>query len=76
MPLQNGENAGTESDGIKSLKYCNLCYQNGKFIHPDQTLEEMKVIVDNALKEKGWIAPMRWLTKMQLPRLERWKNRS
>ncbi len=73
MPLENGSKAGTEADGSKSSKYCNLCYENGEFKEPDITLEDMKVICDNALKEKGWIAPLRWMAKMQLPSLERWK---
>ncbi len=75
MPLQNksGDHRATEADGSKSNMYCNLCYKDGQFITPNMTLDEMKVIVDNALKEKGWIKPLRWLAKMQLPRLERWK---
>lgn len=73
MPLQNGKVAGTEKDGSKSSKYCELCYVDGKFCNPEMSLEEMKAIVDNALKERGWVAPLRWLALWQLPTLERWK---
>ncbi len=76
MPLKdNPNNHGTKSDGSLAEKYCNLCYENGKFKQPDLTLEEMKQICDNALKEKGWIKPLRWMALMQLSRLERWKGR-
>lgn len=77
MPLQTakaGDCRGTEADGSKSEKWCKLCYEKGKFLRPDCTLDEMKVIVDDALKEQGSGKVMRWLAQKQLPRLERWKN--
>lgn len=74
MPLKNGELSGTEMDGSKSKMYCHLCYQNGEFVTPNMTLEEMKVITDNALKEKGWIKPLRLISIWQLPTLKRWKK--
>lgn len=74
MPLENGKSAGTEADGTMSKMYCNLCYQKGNFINPDASLDDMKKTVDEALKKKGWKWPMRLLARMQLPRLERWRN--
>jgi hypothetical protein len=76
MPLQTkeaGDCRGTESDGTKSEKWCTLCYKDGAFIDPDCTLDQMKVIVDNALKERGSGKLMRWMAQKHLPRLERWK---
>lgn len=78
MPLQTkkaGDCRGTESDGTKSEKWCKLCYENGAFIGPDCTLDQMKTIVDNALKENGSGRLMRWMAQKQLPSLERWKNK-
>ncbi len=77
MPLftkKGGDNRGTEKDGSKSEKWCNLCYANGAFIGGDCTLEQMKAIVDNALKDQGRGKLMRWMAKKQLPRLERWRT--
>jgi hypothetical protein len=77
MPLQTskaGDCRGTKSDGTKSEKWCILCYKDGAFIAPDCTLEQMKVIVDNALKEQHSGRLMRWMAQKQLPRLERWKG--
>ena len=77
MPLQTkkaGDCRGSEANGAKSEQWCSLCYQNGAFIGPDCTLEEMKTIVDKALVENGSGRVMRWLAQKQLPRLERWKT--
>jgi len=78
MPLQTkkaGDCRGTEADGSRSPKYCSLCYENGAFIGPDCTLEEMTEIVDKALIENGSGRIMRWMAKKQLPTLERWAKR-
>lgn len=77
MPLRTkkaGDCRGTEVDGSKSEKWCKLCYKDGKFIGPDCTLDEMREIVDKALKEQGSGKLMRWMAQKQLPRLERWKK--
>jgi hypothetical protein len=77
MPLQTqkaGDCRGTESNGSKSEKWCKLCYVNGEFVNPNSTLDEMKVIVDKALKERGSGRLMRWMAQLQLPTLERWKK--
>lgn len=79
MPLHTkkaGDCRGSEADGTKSEKWCSLCYENGEFINPNTTLEEMKTIVDNALKDQGSGRIMRWLAQMQLPSLERWKAKA
>lgn len=76
MPLftkRAGDCRGTELDGSPSEKWCRLCYENGEFLGPDCTLEQMIEIVDSALKEqKSWFI-MRWLAKKQIPTLERWR---
>lgn len=74
MPLKNGEASGTEADGSKNHQYCNLCYQNGGFCDPNMSLEQMRMVVDTALKEKGWWAPLRWMAQKQLPSLKRWRG--
>jgi hypothetical protein len=77
MPLQTkkaGDCRGTESDGSKSEKWCSLCYENGSFIGPDCTLEQMISIVDSALIENGSGKLMRWMARQGIPRLERWSK--
>ena len=76
MPLltkKAGDCRGTEVDGSKSEKWCSLCYRNGEFVTPNMSIDEMALIVDDALKqEKVWF-PLRFLAKRQLPKLERWR---
>lgn len=77
MPLitkKAGDCRGTEKDGSKSELWCSLCYKNGAFVGPDYTLEEMREIVDKALREQGSGKLMRWLAQKQLPTLKRWKT--
>lgn len=43
MPLTQGKisNYGTEVNGSKSDIYCKMCYQNGQFIEPNITYDQM-----------------------------------
>ena len=74
MPLKSGEESGTEANGSKSHKYCHFCYQNGQFTEPNVTLEEFKSLNDERMKKAGVNFILRWLGKMQLPSLERWRK--
>lgn len=77
LPLEkdpSGQGGGTEQDGSISTKYCSYCYQDGKFTREDCTLDEMKKIVDDAMKKQGMWWFMRKMAIRQLPRLERWKK--
>lgn len=75
MPLKRDpQQGGTEKDGSRSAMYCSYCYNNGAFVQPDITLDEMKsLVVDNMKKIgfPGFIA--RFFTK-GMSKLERWKR--
>lgn len=76
MPLQTkkaGDCRGSEANGSRSDKWCSLCYQHGKFMQPDCTLEEMLDIVDRALRREKANFIMRRLALRQVPTLERWR---
>jgi hypothetical protein len=77
MPLVTkdaGDCRGTEADGSPSETWCTLCYHEGAFIDPDCTLEQMRQIVDDALRAKGSNAAFRWMAKKQIASLKRWKS--
>lgn len=75
MPLdQDPGKGGIEKDGTHSSKWCSLCYKDGAFTGKDCTLEEMKKIVDDAMKKQGMNWIMRTMAMMQLPHLKRWKQ--
>lgn len=76
MPLQSkrqGDMRGTESDSTLSSKWCKLCYVDGAFTGPDCTMEQMIEIVDNALKSQNAWFGLRWMARIGIPRLERWR---
>jgi hypothetical protein len=75
MPLNKDPNGGgTEADGSKSIMYCSHCYQNGKFTHPDMTVQQMKDRVKQKLKEMGFPGFLAGFFTKNIPKLERWKN--
>lgn len=75
MPLaKDASNGGTEADGGRSRFYCSLCYQDGAFVHPDFTLEEMQEHCIARLKEKGMPGIMAWVFTRGIPKLDRWSS--
>jgi hypothetical protein len=74
MPLKRDEQGGgTDADGSKSAKYCSHCYQRGRFVMPDLTVEQMQARVRDKLREfhvPGFLAG--FLTR-DIPKLERWR---
>jgi hypothetical protein len=63
---------GTNADGTKSKIYCSMCYENGKFTAPDMTVEEMKLLVKNKLKEFGFPGFLTGFFTKGIPKLKRW----
>jgi len=41
MPLEKPEDFGTNADGNKNEDYCCYCYENGAFIYPEATMEDV-----------------------------------
>jgi hypothetical protein len=77
MPMKNdAQGGGTETDGSKSLKYCSLCYQDGKFTRSFASANEMQQFVKAKMKEMGFSRLMAWFFTLNIPRLERWSKPS
>ena len=75
MPLQTDKDCrGTEADGTRSEAWCSLCYQNGEFLDPDCTVEQMQSLVDRVLKENGSNRVFRSMATSQIPHLARWRE--
>jgi hypothetical protein len=78
MPLSKdpkGNGGGKNADGNSSYKYCSYCYEDGKFLQPNITAEEMQVFVKNKLKEMGGFMKLfAGLFSKGIPNLERWKK--
>jgi hypothetical protein len=76
MPMTDEKFFGTEADGKTTLEYCRFCYQNGAFMQPEQTMEEMiESSVDymtSALKYD--FAEADRMSREMIPQLARWKK--
>ena len=74
MPLKKDPEAGgTNADGSKSTRFCSLCYQDGRFRHPNFSVTEMQAHCVEALRSKGVPRVFAWLFTRGIPRLERWR---
>lgn len=79
MPLNKdpkGFGGGKNKDGQPSNKYCSYCYEDGEFLQPDITAEEMQTFVKGKLKEMGGFMKLfAGVFSKGIPQLERWKNK-
>ena len=74
MPLKNAH--GTYSDGTKSTMFCNLCFNDGKFTHPDWTADQMEQFVKEKMREMGFPGFLASVFAKKVQKLERWKRLS
>ena len=75
MPMKKDlKGGGSNEDGSINLKYCSYCYENGTFLQPNITAQEMKVFVKEKLKEMGFPGFLASFFAKGIPKLERWKQ--
>ena len=74
MPIDHVENRGTERDGSKSTLYCKYCYQNGQFVNPQMTLDQMKEIVTTQMQKLKISDTITHQSLDMLPHLKRWRK--
>ena len=73
IPLDTEEIKGTEKNQLKSNEYCKYCYENGVFLHPKMSLEDMKNNVENVMKKLDIHHYEIQKAVNILPALKRWK---
>ena len=73
MPIDKNELRGTEKDGSLSTEYCIYCYQNGAFINPDISLDEMKILVKGIMEKMNMDPGLVNMTVSSLLNLKRWR---
>lgn len=75
MPLKKDpKGGGTYSDGTKSHTYCSYCYEGGRFLQPDMTVDQMKDFCAGKLHEMGFPRFFARLMVRNLHKLERWNT--
>ena len=76
MPLsKDPKGGGSELDGVRSVVYCSLCYENGEFYYKGDDVKEFQLIVVEEMCKKGWFRPLAWLLTRGIPKLSRWRRR-
>jgi hypothetical protein len=65
---------GTNADGTRSEMFCSYCYQNGDFVNPDWTAEQMQEFCKNKLKEMRFPEFVAKFLVKGIPNLKRWKR--
>ncbi|WP_292466454.1 zinc ribbon domain-containing protein [Methanolobus sp.] len=75
MPQQNNGDFGTNADGSKNYDYCAYCYQDGTFIEPDISMQEMVDKCTHIMSEMKQIpeSEARAMNMQFIPYLKRWK---
>ena len=74
MPMSKDlQCGGTNADGIKNLKYCSYCYQNGEFTF-NGTVTEFQEHCRQIMVKNGQPKFIAWLFTRGMKRLERWKS--
>ena len=77
MPLSRDERGGgTNVDGSRSEMYCSHCYQGGRFVMPNITVQQMQDRVKAKLAEAGAPRLLAALLTRRIPRLKRWRSES
>lgn len=75
MPLNKEENRGTNEDKSESIEYCKFCFLNGKFVHPERTMEE-QISIGIEMSKKLWMPEdkAREIANNTIPKLKRWSK--
>ena len=75
MPMKKDpKNGGTNSDGTKNLMYCSYCYEKRNYTQPDITVDEMKTLAKDKMKEMGFPGFLAGFFTKGIPKLKRWKK--
>lgn len=73
MPLASDPgHGGTRADGSHSTEYCSYCYADGRFLRPDMSLDQMKALVVEKLRERGFPAFVARFFARGVGKLRRW----
>ncbi|MDQ3373786.1 MAG: zinc ribbon domain-containing protein [Acidobacteriota bacterium] len=76
MPLsETFGNLGTNGNGSNTAEYCNICYQNGAFTNPGQTLNEMiQSSIENMTADQNMpVEKAKEMANSFIPTLKRWQ---
>ncbi len=74
MEMMEGSDFGTEADETLNMDYCTHCYQDGEFIDPDLTIDQMSAIAADFIEaDDVTMAEAKAISKTLLSDLKRWQ---
>lgn len=75
MPLADGF-FGTEKDGSETRDFCKFCYQDGEYVQPELTVDDMITMsIDNMTQDLNIDeAKAKELANSIIPKLKRWST--
>ena len=74
MPMTKLEDFGTNADSSQNQEYCHYCFQNGKFIEPNITMEQMIEKCAGIMRQMKMPEAQIEQTKTFIPMLKRCKK--
>ena len=76
MPMMSADCFGTDADKAKNNDYCCHCFQNGEFVDPRMTLEEMIDLSASIMAEKTKMSEIdaKKICLPFIPTLKRWNK--
>lgn len=77
MPMPKPEDYGSNHDSTKSHDYCRYCFQHGKFIQANMTMDQMINVSAQHLakKERMPAEQAHRLAASFIPQLKRWQKK-
>jgi hypothetical protein len=76
-PMKNDKKGGgSNADGSINKRYCSMCYENGKFLSPQDvdTAQKFQKFCIQEMKKDGINGILAWILTRGIPKLERWKS--
>ncbi len=76
MPMKP-DDFGTTADGSMSKEYCKFCFQKGKFMEPNITMQQMieKAAGFMVTLEKMSESEAKRMARTLIPELKRWRGK-
>lgn len=75
MPLKKDPKGGAyNADDTKNNMYCSYCFEDGKFLQPDISVQQMQDFVKDKLKSMGFPRFLAGFFSKGIPKLERWNK--
>lgn len=74
--MQRPEDFGTNADGTRNTEYCHYCFQNGAFVNPNASVQDVVDLSVAAMKRMHMPDSLIDQTRQYIPTLKRWRSKA